>query len=95
MDLKDNKNIHILTHLGNGDHIICNGMIRKLASSKDIKSITTYCIENNKRNIEFMFRDENKIKVKSILPTEEKALFQTFQRLALRDNIFLIGYTSL
>lgn len=55
---------YVYHHLGLGDHIICNGMVRHL---KEIyKEVTVFCKPHNYDNVNYMYRDENNINVLSI-----------------------------
>jgi hypothetical protein len=47
--------LYILHHLGLGDHIICNGLVRFFYSSH--AEIFLFCLSNNYENIKYMFRD--------------------------------------
>ena len=47
--------IYIYHHLGLGDHIICNGIVRHF--HKEIGSAKLFCYEHNIKNIGYMFRD--------------------------------------
>jgi hypothetical protein len=58
---------YILHHLGLGDHISCNGMVREL--KKQYGKITLFCKEKNYQNVSYMFRDDKEI---YIIPFEEK-----------------------
>lgn len=52
---------YVFHHLGLGDHIICNGMVRYL---KDLhEEIGVFCKPSYYKNVEYMFRDDEKIKV--------------------------------
>jgi hypothetical protein len=44
----------ILTHMGLGDHFICNGLIRHLAKTSDV---VTYAKNHYAKNLQHMFRD--------------------------------------
>lgn len=46
--------ITIYHHLGLGDHIACNGLVRHFAESAPIKLI---CYKKNIRNVSYMYRD--------------------------------------
>ena len=46
---------YIYHHLGLGDHIICNGIVRHF---KEIhKTVTVFCRPNYFTNVEYMYRD--------------------------------------
>ena len=55
--------IYLYHHLGLGDHIICNGLVRLL--TKNEKTYGLFCKEHNVKSVSFMFRD---IKNLSIIP---------------------------
>jgi hypothetical protein len=46
---------YIYHHLGLGDHIICNGLVRRLINPDDKYSM--FVKEHNKISVEFMYRD--------------------------------------
>jgi hypothetical protein len=55
---------YIYHHLGLGDHIICNGLVRYF---KEIYSeVSVFCKPHNFNNVSYMYRDDDKIKVLSI-----------------------------
>lgn len=55
------KDLFVLWHLGLGDHIICNGLIRKI--SKQYNTIFLPVKIHNITNISDMFKDLNNIKI--------------------------------
>lgn len=55
------KQIYLLWHLGLGDAIICNGMVRHLV--KESAKIFLPCKNHNLDSVRFMFRDEPKVEV--------------------------------
>ena len=48
-------------HLGMGDHIICNGMVRKIASNYD--SVSLIVLDYNMKSVVRMFDDTTNIKI--------------------------------
>lgn len=46
---------YIYTHLGLGDHIICNGLVRSLINENEEYSL--FVKSHNRNTVEFMFRD--------------------------------------
>lgn len=52
---------YIYHHLGLGDHIICNGMVRHFY--KEYGSIGLFCKKHNKSNVEYMYRDLKNIEI--------------------------------
>jgi len=63
------KEIYIYHNLGLGDHIICNGLVRSYALLYDM--VYVFCKPHNVRNVVFMYKDNDKIKV---LPIEQKEI---------------------
>ena len=57
---------YIYHHLGLGDHIICNGIVRHY--NEIFKSVTVFCKPHNFTNVEYMYRDNGSI---IILPIGE------------------------
>lgn len=52
-------------HLGLGDHLICNGLVRYLAKESQIK---LFCKHKNYKNVMYMYKDNSNIQ---ILPVED------------------------
>jgi hypothetical protein len=52
---------YIYHHLGLGDHIICNGLVRHF--TEDFDKVIVFCKTQYKDNIEYMYRDDKKITV--------------------------------
>lgn len=52
---------YIFHHLGIGDHIICNGLVREL--KEKYESVNVFCHPYHSGTVEFMFRDDDKITV--------------------------------
>jgi hypothetical protein len=58
-------------HLGMGDHIICNGMIRTLLNdSESCTDVYVFSKESNAKRVSRMFEDDSRIHVVSI-PTDQ------------------------
>ena len=47
--------IYLYHHLGLGDHIICNGLVREIYKIE--KEVSLYCKFNNLNNVTYMYRD--------------------------------------
>lgn len=52
----------IYHHLGLGDHIICNGLVRELSKDSN-NEYYLFSYYHNKESVEFMFRDINNLKI--------------------------------
>lgn len=53
------NSIYVLGHLGAGDHLLTNGLIRKLAERYDLVQVPCYL--HNYESVSFMYRDNPKI----------------------------------
>lgn len=53
--------LYLNWHLGMGDAIICNGMVRELRKKYD--EITVPCYKHNEASVKFMFSDDPNIKI--------------------------------
>ena len=50
-------------HLGLGDHIDCNGMVRHILEHKDYDCIDLFVKKNNTKMVSFLYRDDERIKI--------------------------------
>ena len=57
------KPIYVYHHLGLGDHIICNGLVRHFAKEYEVM---LFVYSHNINNVQFMYRDKQNIKLISI-----------------------------
>lgn len=64
---------YVYHHLGLGDHIICNGLVRSLLHTSE--SIVLLCYSHNETNVRYMYRDEPRI---TILPFDNENLIISF-----------------
>lgn len=81
-----NEEGHVLTHLGMGDQITCNGLVRELY--KRHSKLYVYCKLKYFYSIEFMYRDLPNIRV---LPMEEKGAHDFVQHYNIK-NFYNIGF---
>ena len=67
-------NIYIYHHLGLGDHINCNGLVRTLLKNKVKSNGNLYLLTKTQYNemISFMYRDEPRIKIVTIKKMQVK-----------------------
>lgn len=82
------KTIFLHHHLGLGDHIICNGLVRYLANNNTIK---LFCKEHNYNNVKLMYSDNSNIdilKVHNDIEAENigKSYLQNYIRLGVALN---------
>jgi len=63
-------------HLGMGDHIICNGLVRSLIRRTEVDVLFLLCKRQNLATVRFMYRDHHKL---CILPVvDDNDLFLNF-----------------
>lgn len=87
-----NDEKYIYHHLGLGDHIICNGLVRYFCDKH--KLIYLFCYEHYVNNIEFMFRDINNLKILPFKSEDEIKNF-IFNRKDVANNLIRIGFENL
>jgi hypothetical protein len=80
--------LQVYHHLGLGDHIICNGLVRRLCTSHD----KVYCFVKRRyaSSVSFMYRDEPKIQ---LIPVE--ADWEVPLRTNKRIRLIKIGFEKL
>jgi len=62
-----NRTLFVHHHLGMGDHIICNGLIRSLIGNSSVfQSVAVFAKERNSKRVQRMFDDDPRIMVISI-----------------------------
>ena len=84
------KKYYIYHHLGLGDHIILNGLIRNIVDTKSIYFI--FCKKQNIDSIEFMFNDLENV---HILSVNSDADVLTFLKSKKDINLIKIGHENL
>jgi len=83
------KTLYLYEHLGLGDQIACNGLVRAVA--EDYDRVYVFAKPKNTKNVIRMFRDEPKI---MIMPMEEKDVRQ-FMKISPQNNYMVIGHQKL
>ena len=82
---------YIYHHLGLGDHIICNGMVRHYAEIYGEVSI--FCKPHNFKNVSYMYRDNENIKILSI--GEDSDVNNYILEKQISSNVIKIGFDKL
>jgi len=77
---------YIYHHLGLGDHIIANGMVRTLA--KKYEKTYIFCKSQNIRNVSFMYRDLSNL---GILEMDDD-IVKNFMRLNPQNSYIIAGH---
>jgi hypothetical protein len=79
---------YIYHHLGLGDHIICNGLVREY--SKQFSEIIIFCKQHNYESVSFMFSDLKNLRI--LIGDDNYVL--NYLRTIPEQNIIRIGYTG-
>ena len=79
---------YIYHHLGLGDHIICNSLVRHY--QKIYNEISVFCKPHNYENVKYMFRDNNNITILSI--GEDIDIVNFIHQNNLLNDIIKIGF---
>jgi len=82
------NSIYIYHHLGLGDHIIANGMVRTIA--KNYEKTFVFCKPHNFKNVSFMFRDLPNLQIIQMNDMEVKS----FMLLSPHNKYMIIGHNN-
>lgn len=82
---------YIYHHLGLGDHIICNGMVRHFCKRND--NIVLFCYSHYRENVEYMYRDLSNLEIFDFATEPEIVNF--IHRNNLQDNLIKTGFDRL
>lgn len=82
---------YIYHHLGLGDHIICNGLVRHIKKFEDV--VYVFCKPHNTKNIEYMYRDNPNIKVLSV--GEDIDVMRYINNNKISNKIIKVGFDKL
>lgn len=80
---------YIYHHLGLGDHLICNGLVREITKNKN-NEFNLFCYKHNRASVEFMYKDLNNLKIIEISSVSEVENF--FKKNNINsDDIYMSG----
>lgn len=82
---------YIYHHLGLGDHIICNGMVRLF--HEKYKEIKLFCKKNNIENVNFMFSDLNNFEL--IPVNNDYDVIDYINKNNVHSNLIKIGFSEM
>lgn len=82
--------MYIYHHLGLGDHIICNGMVRNFQKKYD--EVNVFVKKHNFDNVKHMFRDNDKIKLTPVVDDNEVKNFISKNNIS---NLIVAGHSKL
>jgi len=80
------NSVYIYHHLGLGDHIIANGMVRTIAKKYD--KVYLFCKPHNFPNVSFMYRDLPNLKIIAMNDFE----IQAFMTISPNNNYIIAGH---
>lgn len=78
------KSVHILGHLGLGDHLLCNGLVRNYA--RHYEKVVIPCYHHNVEAVSFMFRDLKHVEIVGVKDDADAIL------LCHQKNCLRLGY---
>ena len=79
---------YIYHHLGLGDHIICNGIVRHYKELH--KTVTVFCKPHYFTNVDYMYRDDNDI---IVLPIgEDSDVINYINQHNLQSDLIMVGF---
>jgi hypothetical protein len=82
---------YIYHHLGLGDHIICNGIVRHLI--EELGQVGVFCKEHYLENVKYMYKDDENIKILPFLDDSSVNSFITTQ--GIENETIRIGFDKL
>jgi len=82
---------YIYHHLGLGDHIICNGMVRHFCELYD--QVTLFCYSHYANNVKYMFRDLKNLIILDFKNEQEINLYILVNN--IKNNLIKIGFENL
>lgn len=82
---------YVYHHLGLGDHLVCNSIVRNICKKFNNRQIVTFCKPSYKTTVEFMYRDILNLTIKDLYDNEVHDMLSGI------DNIdkILIGHHHL
>ena len=88
------KNIYLHTHMGLGDAIILNSLIRDVCSKND--SVVLFCLDVYYKSIKWMFRDIKNLSYQQIpFINAETEVARFISSNNLNDNIVRLGFRDI
>lgn len=82
---------YIYHHLGLGDHIICNGMVRHFCKRNN--NIVLFCYSHYRKNVEYMYRDLDNLEIFDF--STEPEIVNFIHRNNLQSNLIRTGFEKL
>jgi hypothetical protein len=87
-----NTSLFIHHHLGLGDHLDCNGMVRYIANQEDYDTVSVFSKPNYFSMIEYMYRDNDSIKVLEVSKEDEYGDVERIVNENQPTNLLRIGH---
>lgn len=88
-----NRELYIHHHLGIGDHLDCNGMVRWILEHNNYKKIYVFAKEKYFDLIDYMYRDQDKIELIQVSNDKEHEDIESFAK-AKNVQILKIGHEN-
>lgn len=78
--------IYIYHHLGLGDHIVCNGLVRHLC--KKFLNVKLFCYHHNLTNLQYMYRDNPNI---TLIPMSSDSEIENYLK-TVTEPVYKFGF---
>lgn len=82
---------YIYHHLGLGDHVICNGMVRYFY--KNFNEIKLFCKKHNSKNVKYMYSDLEKLEL--IVVETDRDVEQIIKNNNIENETIRVGFNAL
>ena len=79
------NSLYIYHHLGVGDSLFCNGLVRHFAETYD--KVYVFCFPHNLEKVSYMYRDNPNIRM---VPMEEPAI-RSFMKINTQNKYLVLG----
>jgi hypothetical protein len=83
------NNFYIYQHLGLGDHVICNGLLREIINSSEIYYLFTK--PSNMISVSFMFKDLKNLLLIEVTNDEDVISFIQTNQIS-KDRLIIVGF---
>jgi len=82
---------YIYHHLGLGDHIICNGLVRYFQEKYD--NVSIFCKFHNLQNVDYMYRDNQNIKIIGV--DDDETVSNYIRKNNISGDLIVVGFYKL
>lgn len=90
--LRNKKQIYIYHHLGLGDHIILNCLVRELVKNHSHSIFYLFCKFQNQSSVKFMLRDLNNL---IVIPVSNDLFIKNYFKFIRNNDKIVLGFKNI